>query len=98
MIDGGYASQVTAKPPRDFNPNAFIGPLVEAESRMSDVMNRIGRITDQLCGPVPEQALQGQVRSIPNGLFETASAHGQSISEMLDRVNSMLSRIERSLP
>lgn len=85
---------------KEHNPNAFITPMAEAENRMSDVLSRLGRVTEQLCGSIPEAgvATGQQLRGVPNGLFESAATHGQNISDMLERANQFLSRIERALP
>ena len=92
----------TADAQREYNPNAFTTPLVDAERRTAEVLMRLQSVTDALCGGLTETSVQGtskaELRSVPSGQFAIASAHGRNISEMLDKFNDCLSRIERALP
>ena len=95
-----YADQATDAP-REYNPNAFTAPLVEAERRTAEVFMRLLGVTDALCGSGPEAANAGgksDLRTVPSGQFEVAAAHGRNISEILGKMNDCLDRIERALP
>lgn len=93
---GNYAVQAAAEggPPE---ATTFITPLVFASGNLRQLVERLRKVSDRLCGATPPVTMGGDANK-PDGVFDEVRVRAEAINQMVSEAEEMLSRIERALP
>jgi hypothetical protein len=76
----------------------FMGPVEEAAKRMEVVTSRLSELADRLCGSIPANEGESNMREVPNGVFDTVADYARTMVALANRADSEIARITRALP